>query len=203
MKTQMRFQKILMLVTIVIAALCFVYSLAFLTGGLGNVHYYIPLSGDTYVDNINASNFIDASQSYVATSIVLSIVLIVLAALLIFTGCNKRRNYYITNYIVIGIFAAFAVAVAIFSFIGISKVMNLFYNDIAWESGTNNGFNYAEKFNKNYPIGKSPVNFVLGYILYTLIFIDVAALVLNLIWKIKLMQGEKALLQEGFVREVA
>lgn len=203
MKTQMRFQKILMLVTLVISALCFVYSLAFLTGGLGNVHYYIPLEGDKYVDNINASNFIDVSQSFVATSIVLSIVLIVLSALLFFTGCNKRRNYYITNYIIIGLVAAFAVAVAIFSFIGISKVMNIFYNDIAWESGTNDGFNYADKFDKNYPIGKSPVNFILGYVLYALVLVDVAALILNLIWKIKLMQGEKALLLNGLEKEVA
>ena len=192
-----------MLVTIIIAALCFVYSLAFLTGGLGNVHYYIPLEAGKFVDKINATNFVSASQEYVSTSVVLSIVLIILSALLFFTGCNKRRNYYITNYVIIGAVALFAVAVAIYSFIGISNVMNLFYNDIAWESGTNNGLNFADQFNKNYPVGKNPANFILGYILYALVFVDVAALVLNLIWKIKLMKCEKALLEQGFVKEVA
>lgn len=203
MKTQMRFQKILMLVTLVISALCFVYSLAFLTGSLGNVHYYIPLDGDTYVDNINATNFINASQEYVSTSIVLSIVLIILSALLFFTGCNRRRNYYITNYIMICAVALFAVAVAIYSFVGISKTMNLFFNDIAWAAGTNDGFNVADKFNTNYPVEKTSVNFALGYVLYALVFVDVAALILNLVWKIKLMKGEKALLENGFEKEVA
>lgn len=202
MKTQMRFQKILMLVTLVISALCFVYSLAFLTGGLGNVHYYIPLEGDTYVDKINATDFINASQQYVSTAVVLSIVLIVLSALLFFTGCNKRRNYYITNYIAIGAVALFAVAVAIYSFVAISSTMNLFLNDIAWESGTNNGFNYADQINKNYPVTKTSVNFVLGYILYVLVLVDVVALILNLVWKIKLMKGEKALLENGIAKEV-
>ncbi|MDE6850072.1 MAG: hypothetical protein K2J54_01965 [Clostridia bacterium] len=177
--------------------------MAFLTGGLGNVHYYVPLDGDKYVDNINATNFISASQKYVSTSVVLSIVLIVLSALLFFTGCNTRRNYYITNYVIIGVIAIFAVAVTIYSFVGISTSMNLFYNDIAWEAGTNGGLNYADKFNSNYVISKSSANFVIGYILYALVLVDVAALVLNLIWKIKLMKGEKALLQDGFVKEVA
>lgn len=203
MKTQMRFQKILMLVTLVISALCFVYSLAFLTGGLGNVQYYKPLEGDKYVDSINATKFIDASQSFVSTSVVLSIVLIVLSVLLFFTACHTRRNYYITNYIVIGVVVLFAVAVSIYSFVAIGNVMNLYLNDIAWEAGTNGGFNYAEHANPNYPLKRTTANFAIGYVLYVLVLVVVAALVLNLIWKIKLMKGEKALLENGLEKEVA
>lgn len=203
MKTQMRFQKILMLVTLVIAALCFVYSLAFVSGGMGNVQYYTPLEGDKIVDKINATEFMNYSQHFVTQMVILAIVFIVLTLLLFFTGCNKRRNYYITNYIVIGVVALFALAFAIYAFVGISKTMDLFYNDIAWDAGTNGGLNYADQYNKNYPIWKSPINFVLGIILFVIVLVDIVALVLNLIWKIKLMKGEKALLENGFVKEVA
>lgn len=211
MKTQMRFQKVLMVVTLVIAALCFVYSLAFLTGGLGNVRYYITSTGDIRTDYINAANFYDASQAYVGTSVVLSIVLIVLCALMFLFGCNKRRNYYITNYIIIIAVAVMAVVVAIYSFVCISNIMNLFYNDIAWTASKSDIANYfyeseigtITRLRNNYPVDKSPLSFVLGYILYSLVFVDVAALVLNLIWKIKLMKGEKALLQNGLEMEVA
>jgi len=203
MKIQMRFQKILMLVTLILAALSFVYGLAFLTGGMGNVRYYLPVDQGVRTDKINATNFFNASQSFVGTVVILSIVFIVLCASLYLTACNTRRNYYITNYIAIGAVVIIAFVVAIYSLVCISNVMNLFYNDIAWEAGTNGGLNYAEQINDGYPVGKSPLSFVLGYILYVVILFDVAAMVLNLIWKIKLMQGEKALLKEGYVKEVA
>lgn len=211
MKTQMRFQKILMIVTLVMAALCFVYSLAFLTGGLGNVRYYYPKSGDSRIDYINCAKFFDASQSYVGTAVILSIVLIILSALLFFFGCNTRRNYYITNYIIIGLVAVMAFVVAIYSFVCISNIMNLFYNDIAWTSSKSSVPEYfysselraIGRLRDAYPVSKSSLNFVLGYILYAFVIVDVAALVLNLIWKIKLMKGEKALLQNGIEMEVA
>lgn len=198
MKIQMRFQKILMLVTLILAALSFVYGLAFLTGGMGNVRYYIPKDGGIYTDTINGLDFFQASQAYVGTVVILSIVFIVLAALLYFTSCHKRRNYYITNYIAIGAAALLALVIAVYSFICISVCMNYFYNGIDWEAVAAN-----IRVNKNYPVGKSPLNFILGYILYFIIIVDVVALILNLVWKIKLMKGEKALLQNGLAKEVA
>ncbi len=203
MKTQMRFQKILSLVTLIVAALCFVFTMAFLTGGMGNVHYYIDVSGTVVTDKINALNFFNAAQSFVDGSLILSIIFILAVAVVYATATNSRRNYYVTNYVAVGIVVVAALVITIYSFIGISNVMNLFYNDIAWESGTNGGNNYAEKFNEQYPLDKSALSFVLGYILYAIVVVDVVAWVLNLIWKIKLMKGEKALLKEGFVKEAA
>lgn len=199
----MRFQKILSLVTLIVAALCFVFTMAFLTGGMGNVHYYIEVSGTVVTDKINALNFFNAAQSFVDGSLILSIIFILAVAVVYATATNSRRNYYVTNYVAVGIVVVAALVITIYSFIGISNVMNLFYNDIAWESGTNGGNNYAEKFNEQYPLDKSALSFVLGYILYAIVVVDVIAWVLNLIWKIKLMKGEKALLKEGFVKEAA
>lgn len=203
MKTQMRFQKILAYATLIIAALCLVFTLSFLTGGMANVHYYVPDEGGKLVDKINAGNFIKASQNFVDALLIFSIVFIVLTTLLFISASDKRRNYYITNYVAIGIVVAIALAIAIYIIIGVGNVMNLFYNDIKWEAGTNGGNNYADQFNANYPIGKSPANFIIGYALAVLVICTAAVHVLNLVWKIKLMKGEKALLQGGLVKEVA
>jgi NADH:ubiquinone oxidoreductase subunit 3 (subunit A) len=196
MKIQMRFQKILMLVTLIIAALCFVFAVAFLTGGMGNVHYYLIVSGSQVTDTINALNFVNVSQAYVSTSLILSILFILAVALLYITASNSRRNYYITNYIAIGIVVVVALVVVIYNLVAMSNVLNLFYNEIDWDL-------YEANKNANYPVSKSALNFVLGYILQVIVLVDVAALVLNLVWKIKLMKGEKELLANGFVKEVA
>lgn len=199
----MRFQKILMLVTVIIAALCFVFAVSFLTGGLGNVRYYITRSGSSTVDKINATDFYNASQSFVTAAVVLAIVFIIASALLYLFACNSRRNYYITNYIIIGVVAVVGAVIAVYYLINISVVMNYFYNGIAWKTGTNGGNNYADMMNENYPVDKSPLMFILGYVVCILVMCDVAAQILNLIWKIKLMKGEKELLEKGLSKEVA
>jgi hypothetical protein len=204
MKTQMRVQKILMLVSLIIAALTFVYALYFMTGSMGNVTYYIDSIGTAkQVDNINGLNFHNAAQSYVSAAVVLSIIFICIAVCLFIAASNKRRNYYITNYIVNIVFVVFALVLAIYTIVGISGVMNLFFNDIAWEAGTNGGLNVADKFQTAYPLYKDSANFVLGYILSVIVILDAVAVALCTVWKYFLMKGEKELLKNNTVKEVA
>lgn len=185
MKTQMRFQKILMLVSLVVAALTFVFALFFLTGSLG---YATKYGG---ADSINAENLVEVSQGFVDTLVVLAIVLIVLAAVLYITSCNSRRNYYITNYIAIGLFVAFSLAVSIYIIISVSQMLSLFLNEINWEI-------VPEKvvaLMGQYPIDRGDLYpFILGYVVAAIVVIDAAVLVLNAVWKHLLMKGEKELL---------
>lgn len=132
MKTQMRVQKILMLVSLVVAALVFVYALFFLTGGLGNVYRFID---KTDGDVIHCKNFVDTSQSFVSTLVVLGIVMIVLVAVMYLMACHTRRKYYVTNYVAIGAFVAFALVVAIYLVAMVATTMNLYQNNINWKSG--------------------------------------------------------------------
>ncbi len=133
MKTQMRVQKILMFVSLIVAALVFVYALIFLTGGLGDVYRYIDKDDG---DLINCKNFVNTSQSFVSTLVALGIVLIVLVALMFLMACHTRRKYYVTNYVAIGLFVAFALVVAFYLVIMVANLMDLYKNNIYWESGT-------------------------------------------------------------------
>jgi len=186
-----------MLSSLIIAALVFVYALYFLTGSMGRVWNYAAIdttTGEVSYDYINGANFMKSSQSFVSTLVVLAIILIVLAAVMYLMGCNTRRNYYITNYIAIGLFVVFEVAVLIYLIVGISTNMNLFLNDIAWETGTNNGYNVADMVDAQNPVKKEYLNFILGYLLCFVVLADAVLLSLTTLWKVKLMKGEKELL---------
>lgn len=210
MKTQMKFQKILSLATLIIAALTFVYCLCFFSGSLGDIYWnlepvIIPtLTGDITFD-IHAQNFYDTAQAFNDALFFLSIAFIVGAVLLYVTACNKRRNYYVSNYVSIIAVAIYAAVFALYALIMVSKCLDLFVNDIDWATYLEKyNYNYVEGTQRRFPYYSDDKSiFVIGYILFIVVIVDAVALALNLIWKIKLMRGEKQLLEQGFVKEVA
>lgn len=156
MKTQMRVQKILMLVSLVVAALVFVYALFFLTGGLGYVYRYIDKNDG---DVINCKNFVNTSQTFVSTLIAFGIVMVVLVAVMYLMACHSRRKYYVTNYVAIGAFVVFTLVVAIYLVAMVATTMNLYQNDINWKSGEGRLISRTieipgkyEEFEKYYPL---------------------------------------------------
>ena len=175
-----------MLVSLVVAALTFVFALFFLTGSLGYATKY------TNASSIGAEGFVEASQAFVDSLIVICIVFIVLAAVMFITSCHSRRNYYISNYVAIGVFVAFALFVMIYLIINLTITMNMFLNDINWEI-------VPEKvagLRGEYPMYKSDSYiFILGYVVAAIVFVNAALLVLSTVWKVLLMKGEKKLLE--------
>lgn len=186
MKAQMRFQKILMFVSLIVAALTFVYAIFFLTGSMG---YAIQYKGN---NSINAEELVKASQSFVDSLVTIAIVFILLAAALFVTSCHSRRNYYITNYIAVGLFVAFALFIIVYLIINVSSNMNMFLNDINWAVVPEK----AKALNNMYPMSKDDTYvFAVGYVLVAILFINAALLVLSTVWKVLLMKGEKKLLE--------
>lgn len=198
MKTQMRVQKILMLVSLIVAAITFVFGLFFLTGGLGYTSNYliteIKDAGVTIASGEEAvGEFVELAQGYVRTYVSLAIVFIVLAALLFVTSCNKRRNYYITNYIAIGLFVAFALAMVIYIFIMVGDVKTAYVDTIKWDLVAK-----ALEEHPEWPISKTEnYQFIIGYVVAVIVIIDAVLLTLCTVWKVLLMQGEKKLLEQS------
>lgn len=199
MKTQMRFQKIFMLVSIIIAALCVVFALIFCSGTLFQIHQnsiiYNKLRDREYVTG--AKDLFLASQGVSDTVLILGIVLIVIMALNYIMGTARRRNYYVTNYVAIGVTVAFQLVVAIVILVLVSNCQSLLNTlDLAA---------CEERFERylpgtwNYSDWTIPV----GYAMSGILIVNAVGFVLNLVWKIKLMQGEKKLLESGLVKEVA
>ena len=191
MKTQMRFQKYLILAILIVAALSFVYALSFCGG---TVYQY-----GTLYDQINMKEKVDgakalfeASQKYNDILIWLSIVFILVVVLNYVMATHKRRNYYATNYVSIILTVVYAIAFAAVLAWMVMDTYSLFKavdRDLAETLylGTE-GFKY------------SIINFILGYIVVGISAISAALMIFNLVWKIKLMKGEKKLLAAASVK---
>lgn len=197
MKTQMKFQKILSLVSLVVAALAIVLALCFCSGVMSEIINYLP---EKY--SIGADKLYEYSQSANNTLVILSIVLLLAVVTIYISASNKRRNYYITNYVSLGIVIAYTLVFAIILFSICTTAMG-YANEIDYvkwkefyEAHTTDRYGNISYTNpRNY--SESRLTLVLGIVLAIVLLVEVAAWVLNLIWKIKLMQGEKALLANG------
>lgn len=209
MKAQMKFQKILALVTLIVGALVFVFALCFISGNLADLLYYNNASLKSPISAIKnfygADDFNYSAQTFVDILVILGIVYVCAAAFLYITDTNKRRNYYITNYIAVGIILVVSVGVAVFMFIDISVLLGKYFN-VDWE-----GIEYIRSLGTgevSYLVGapelnRSVVMFILAYIVALICLVNAVAWALNLVWKVKLMDGEKTLLNKGKPTEVA
>lgn len=206
MKVQMRFQKILAIVSLVIAALTIVLAFGFFSGNLSDLLYYsAKKQGD--VDIVGADSFVVTAQGFNNALYIFGIIYLLVIVTLFITASNRRRNYYITNYISVIACAAVGLAMAIF-LITMAAVCMSAFKDIPWDrvveyysavnpdSGTQLHAGAPE-------VSQSYANFAIVIVMAVIVLADVAALVLNLLWKIKLMQGEKKLLEGSLVKEVA
>lgn len=201
MKVQMRFQKILAFVSLIIGALSILLAIIFISGDLAGMMYY---ANDELDEGINA--FADLAQMFCDTMLVIGIVYLLCVVTLFITDTNKRRNYYITNYISTGLAAASALVAAVFGLVMVSMLLGKF-NGLDWENLTPIFEMMSTEGSELYVgapmVHQNPTMFIIGYVILLLPLLDVAALVLNLVWKIKLMKGEKELLEKGLVKEVA
>ncbi len=204
MNKQIKFQKILALVSLIISALVFVFAIIFFSGnlskssdnGAGGILAYHSSAGWGYE---GADSFIDAGQAFVGVLVVFAIIDILAVATLYITACNKRRNYYITNYVSIGLNIALSAFIGLFILIEMFVLMGLFYGSVDWA-----GIAETKEMITQLPtVSKSPVMFIIGIVMGLIVLANAAAWTLNLIWKIKLMKGEKELLEKGLVEEVA
>ncbi len=200
MKAQMKFQKILSLLTLIIGALCLIYGLCFFSGNLSDLMFYKSENWSSYLyDYAEMSDyFIMDGQLFVSIMVVLSIVYILSAGFLYVTDTNKRRKYYITNYISIGVTIAVTAATAIFCLIFMFVLLADFnaieinFDDTSYGLG----YMYNELKEQGAPIvGTGVYMFIIGMVVSLIALCNTVAWALALAWKVKLMKGEKALLE--------
>ena len=188
MKTQMRFQKYLMLATLIVAALSFVYALSVCGGTIYEYQTLVTASGE----RVPGATFLrDLAQGYCDILIALSIVFIVLAVANYVSASHSRRNYYVTNYVTVTASAVYALVMAIIVIAFVSVTLSYFMLiDVEAARAAIQRYQTREM---NYTLS----NFILGYLLAAVCIINAVALGLNLLWKVKLMKGEKLLLQKA------
>ncbi len=220
MKTQIKFQKRLALITLIVAALAFIFAICFFSGNLSDVmSYRLSLYRESYSSRVevngqlqvvtaitaniigDVNDWILSAQAIDKAMVTMTIIFFVVIAFIYITCTNSRRNYYITNYVMTGVVVVYAVALALFGIISMIVLMNGFMNlqftsDSIEFQVLNSSANFPE-------VTYSPLMFILGIVAFLLVLLVALAWIYNLIWKTKLMKGEQELLSKGYVKEVA
>lgn len=186
-KKQLRFQKIICLMAIIVAAVWFVYSLGFVTTiyeQLGTAGSIVP--GSQIFKDIQPFN--KALNNYSLYAILISVLLMV-------TNTHTRRKYYITNYIATGLNVITAVALPIYAFPQFSKFAAQYKETVDPEM--------LKMWCEMRGVSSSMSTWLLdlNVVVGVLSILVAIGLVVNVIWKISLMRGEEKLINAG--KEVA
>ena len=207
MKAQMKFQKWLCLAMIIVGALALLYAFCYMTGSLSELGQSINLKTSGHESKFVAAKgkndalLFDEIQPFNTMMMYFGIVMILLAVVLYITACNKRRNYYVSNYVATGVCAGGNIILSLVCLImnahWRSEFLNVdfetwhyYYQDLLDRDRiTEAGFHY----------GDSTAWFDVGFAVYAIIIVASVLLILNLVWKIMLMKGEKKLLSDGVV----
>lgn len=194
-KKQLRFQKIVCLLAIIAAAVCFVYSLGIITDIHDALRSTMRNSNDYTQTKVPGSIIYYDMQEFNKQYVDYSIVLILLAAFVYIMNTHVRRKYYIGNYVAIGAYSVATLAVTVWSHIQISAYKVQYLTTVDMEALKE----YSDRWGTLYLDNTFLLD--LHYFVGGLALVAVAALVANMVWKILLMRGEKQLIEAG--KEVA
>ena len=187
---------------LILGALSLAYAFFYLSGSMaelgqnrrieqGSEEQFV--STFTAVDGKYDYKLYELIQPFNNTLMYCGIVMVLLAVVLYVTACNKRRNYYISNYVAIGACAGTNIVMSIvlmaLNASWKSKFLNVDFD--AWYASQQF---YIEHMPESAHYSESTLWFDLGFVVYALILAASLILVFNLVWKILLMRGEKKLL---------
>ena len=190
-KKQIRFQKIACLLAIITAAVSFVYSLGIITDIYDSLYATMMNPNDLTQTFVPGSIIYYDMQGFNNAFMYLSIGLILLGAFLFITNTHTRRKYYIGNYVAIGAYCAATAGVTIWSHLEISAFKVQYLTTVDFEALKK----FAEMWGYRYI--ESTFLLDLHYFVAALSLASVAALVISLVWKVRMMKQENALLAKG------
>ncbi len=194
-KTQLKIQKFTCLAAIIISALVFVYALGIMTDIYDSLYQAVTIkteagTGNKYAsgEKVGGATIYMDMQDFNQKLLIGSIVMIVLGAFLFVTNTSTRRRYYITNYIAIGLYSVVGLALTVYSHIQIQAFRTQFLTTVDFEGLKE----FSDMWGTLYT--ESTFAFDIHYLVFGLLVLVIAALIANVVWKLKLVSEEKALL---------
>ena len=200
-KTQMKVQKILCLLAVVVAVILFLYALGIMTDLYDTLYGTLRI---TVTENAETGNYsldvrersVPGAKMYTQMQsldqwlVMASIVYILLAVLLFVTNTNIRRRYYIGNYVAIGLFTVASLYIPISSH-GVIEAYKAQWLKVDFAALQQ----YAQDYNSAYT--ESTFWFDLHYAVFALMIIAAVLLVACAVWKVMLMKEEAELVAAG------
>ena len=189
-KKQMTAQKLICYAAIIISAAVFVYALGIMTDLYDALYSTMRNSNDLSKTDVPGSIVYYNMQDFNSQFVIAGIVMILLGVLLFITNTHVRRKYYISNLIATAAYGIAGIAVMVWAHgqIETYKAQFLQIDFAALKE-------HAETWNTLYT--ESTFWFDLHYVIFLLVAVVIVLLVVNYVWKIKLMNAEQALLKKG------
>ena len=190
-KKQIKCQNILCIAAIIACALTFLYALGLMTDLYDALYSTMRNPYDLTETDVPGSILYYMMQDFNKALLKYSIGLVLLACLLFLTQTHVRRKYYIGNYVSVGLYSVATVTYTVWAHAYIEGYKAAFLNQIDFEA--------LEKHAKMWKTAyiDSTFWFDAHYAVYAILLVVTVLLLLNLIWKIRLMKAEQRLIAAG------
>lgn len=186
-KKQMTFQRIVCMVMIIACAVVFVYSLGMVTDLHDSLRGTIRNLEDLDSSRVTGSRVYYDIQPFNRQFTVYSIVLLLVNLLLLITGTNSRRRYYIGNYVSIALSTIGNVAMVVWAMPQIMAYKAQFLKINFEELKA-----YSERMQSLYT--ESTFGFDAAYGVFGFLMLVTLLLLVNMVLKIIVMKEEKRLI---------
>ncbi len=186
----MKLQRIFCIFALIAAACVFIYSLGMLTDLYDSLYPMMRNPDNLEETDVPGSIIYYDMQPFNHQLVISAIALILLAALLFVTSTSSRRKYYVGNYAATCLNVVAEIGVTIWAHLQISSFKSQFIETVDFDALEMwSGIWETPALTKN-----STFWFDIHYLVFALVLIAAVLLIVNVIWKRRLMQGEKALL---------
>lgn len=188
-KKQMAFQKIVCMLTLIAAALTFVYSLGISTDlydALSKTILYPDYDLD-YTSVTGSRVYYDMFEFNSAFTKV-SIGLIIVTLILFITNTQARRKYYIGNYIAVGLSTVANILMTIWCIPQIMDYKAQYQNNVDFEALKA----FSEDWGTIYIGPEDTFWFDVSYVVFGFLMLASCLLIINVIWKVIMMKAEKS-----------
>ena len=186
-KKQVKLQKLLCLMAIIVSAAVFIYSLGIITDIYDTLYSTMRNPNDLTKTSVAGSFLYYEMQGFNQAFMLYGLAMILLSVGLFLTNTHSRRKYYIGNYISVGLWCVAAVGGSVWSHIQIEAI-KVKWLQIDFEALQK----HAQTFKSLYT--ESTFWLDLHYLICVLLLVVTVLMVCNLVWKQKLMRKETALL---------
>ena len=189
-KKQMTAQRVICLLSIIASVIVFLYSLGLMTDLYDSLYPTMLNPYDLTDTDVPGSIIYYDMQPFNSALLRVSIGLILLSCLLFITNTNVRRKYYVGNYAAVGLNVAANICAAVWAHGQLTafkaQFLKLDFDALQF---------HAELWET--PYIDSTFWFDAHYAVFAITLAVAALLILNTIWKMKLMKEEKQLLKAG------
>ena len=188
-KKQMAFQKIVCMLTLIAAALTFVYSLGIATDlydALSKTILYPDYDLD-YTSVTGSRVYYDMFE-FNSSFTKVSIGLIIVTLILFITNTQTRRKYYIGNYIAVGLSTVANILMTIWCVPQILDYKAQYQNNVDFEALKA----FSEDWGTIYIGPEDTFWFDVSYAVFGFLLLTSCLLIINVVWKVIMMRAEKS-----------